>query len=154
MFPSRGAEVSLEISRNGYCQPSGHTRSDYAEGAVCSVLSKGCARIRRLCPRAAAAHLQMGGTVVSAIASKQQRITPMTAHTKLPSTPSVTPEARAESQSPASTKEAKVAGPAVYWGDRLALKFWIICFGLMLTMHLVEALHRLVFLMMSHSPTR
>jgi hypothetical protein len=76
----------------------------------------------------------------------------MTAQTKLPQMLPVTPEARPESQSPASTKDAKVAGPSVYWGDRLTLKFWLFCFGLMLAMHLVEALHRLVLFLMGRSP--
>lgn len=76
----------------------------------------------------------------------------MTAQTKLPQMPPVTPEARPEPRSPASTKETKVAGPSVYWGDRLALKFWLFCFGLMLAMNLVEALHRLVLFLMGRSP--
>lgn len=76
---------------------------------------------------------------------------PMTAHTKLPPTPSPTPEARSESRSSASTTEPRVAGAAVYWGDRLTLKFWLFCFGLMLTMHLVETLHRFVLFLLGRS---
>jgi hypothetical protein len=52
-----------------------------------------------------------------------------------------------------STREAKVAGPSVYWGDRLTLLFWFFCFGLMLAMNLIEALHRLVFFLLGRSPT-
>lgn len=66
----------------------------------------------------------------------------MTAQTKLPPMPSVKPETRPEPRSSASTRASKVAGSPVYWGDRLTLKFWFICFGLMLAMQLVEALHR------------
>jgi hypothetical protein len=76
----------------------------------------------------------------------------MTSQTKLPQMPPVNPEARPESRSPASTKEAKVAGPSVYWGDRLTLKFWFFCFGLLLAIHLVEALQRLVLFLMGRSP--
>jgi len=76
----------------------------------------------------------------------------MTAQTKLPQMPLVTPEVRPESRSSAPTKGAKVAGPTVYWGDRLTLKFWLFCFGLLLAIHLVEALHRLVLFLMGHSP--
>ena len=76
----------------------------------------------------------------------------MTAQTKLPQMPPVPPEARPESPSPASTKETKVAGPSVYWGDRLTLKFWLFCFGLMLAMNLLDALHRLVLFLMGRSP--
>jgi len=75
----------------------------------------------------------------------------MTAQTKFPQmSPVVTLEARPESRSPASTKETKVASPSVYWGDRLTLKFWLFCFGLMLAMNLVEALHRFVLFLMGH----
>jgi hypothetical protein len=76
----------------------------------------------------------------------------MTAQTKLPQMPPVIPEARPQSRPPASTKEAKVAGPNVYWGDRLTLKFWLFCFGLMLAMNLVEALHRFVLFLIGRSP--
>jgi hypothetical protein len=75
----------------------------------------------------------------------------MTAQTKLPQMPPAIPEARPEARPPASTKEAKVAGPSVYWGDRLTLKFWFCCFGLMLAIHLFEALHRLVLFLMGRS---
>jgi hypothetical protein len=75
----------------------------------------------------------------------------MTAQTKLPEMSPVTPEARPKSRPPASMKEATVAGPTVYWGDRLTLKFWLFCFGLMLAMNLVEALHRLVLFLMGRS---
>lgn len=77
----------------------------------------------------------------------------MTTPTKLPPMPFVRLEAQPESRPSASAKETKVAGPAVYWGDHLTLKFWLFCFGLMLTMHLVEALHRLVLLLLGRSPT-
>lgn len=76
----------------------------------------------------------------------------MTTQTKLPQMPPVNPETRPESRSPASTKEAMAASPSVYWGDRLTLKFWLFCFGLMLAMHLVEALHRVFLLLMGRSP--
>lgn len=76
----------------------------------------------------------------------------MTAQTKLPEMSPVTPETRLESRPYVSTKEAKVAGLTVYWGDRLTLKFWLFCFGVMLAMHLVEALHRFVLLLMGRSP--
>lgn len=75
----------------------------------------------------------------------------MTAYTKLLPTPPVAPEARSEPRSSASPTEAKVAGPTIYWGDRLSLKFWLFCFGLMLTMHLVEALHRFVLFLLGRS---
>jgi hypothetical protein len=75
----------------------------------------------------------------------------MTAQTKLPELSPATPVARSEPRSTTSTKEAKVAAPTVYWGDRLTLKFWLFCFGLMLTMHLVEALHRFILLLMGRS---
>jgi hypothetical protein len=83
--------------------------------------------------------------------SEQQRAMPMTAKTKLPELSLVTPEARPESRPSTSTKEAKVAGPTVYWGDRLMLRFWFFCFGLMLAMNLVEALHRFVLLLLGRS---
>jgi hypothetical protein len=76
----------------------------------------------------------------------------MTVQTKLSEMSPVTPESRPESRPSASTKAAKVADPTVYWGDRLTLKFWLFCFGLMLAMNLVEALHRLVLFLMGRSP--
>lgn len=77
----------------------------------------------------------------------------MTAQTKLSEMSPKTPDARPESRSPALTREAKVAGPSVHWGDRLTLKFWFFCFGLMLAMNLFEALHRLVLFLMGRFPT-
>jgi hypothetical protein len=76
----------------------------------------------------------------------------MTAQTNLPQMPPLVLEVRPESRPSTSTKEAKVAGPAVYCGDRLTLKFWLFCFGLMLAMNLIEALHRLVLFLMGRSP--
>jgi hypothetical protein len=75
----------------------------------------------------------------------------MTVQTKHPQMPSVKPEARSEPLPPVPPKQAESAGPRVYWGDRLTLKFWFYCFGLMLAMHLVEALHRLVLFLMGRS---
>lgn len=68
----------------------------------------------------------------------------MTAHTKLSPAPSPAPEARSESRPSTSSTEARAAGSTGYWGDRLTLVFWLFCVGLMLTMLLVEALHRFV----------
>ncbi len=78
----------------------------------------------------------------------------MPAHTKLSPTSPVTLKVEPEPLSPASTKEAQVASPRAYWGDRLTLFFWLFCFGLMFAMHLVEALHRLVLFLMGrfHGP--
>lgn len=76
----------------------------------------------------------------------------MTVQTKLLPMLSVSPEVQPVSRPSATTKEAKVAGLTAYWGDRLTLKFWLFCFGLMLTMHLVEALHRFVLLLMGRFP--
>lgn len=75
----------------------------------------------------------------------------MTAQTKLPSLPPVSPHVQPESLLSAPTKPAEVSGPAVYWGDRLTLIFWLFCFGLMLAMNLVEAIHRLVLFLIGHS---
>jgi hypothetical protein len=75
----------------------------------------------------------------------------MTAHTKLLPMPPMSPEVQPESRPSASTNGVKVAGPAAYWGDRLTLKFWLFCFGLMLAMLLVEALHRFVLLLLGRS---
>jgi len=72
----------------------------------------------------------------------------MAAQTKLLPEPLVYPEAPSETLPFASTKEAREAGPAVYWGDRLTFKCWLFCFGLMLAMILVEVLHRFVLLLM------
>lgn len=71
----------------------------------------------------------------------------MTAQTKLPPIPPVSPETKPS----ASPKEAKVSGSPVYWGDRLALKIWLFCFALMLAMNLVEAIHRFVLFLMGRS---
>lgn len=76
----------------------------------------------------------------------------MTAQTKPPRMPPVRHKAQPDSLPSASTKEAKVAGLAVYWGDRLTLKLWLFCFGLMFAMNLVEPLHRLVLLLTGRSP--
>jgi hypothetical protein len=76
----------------------------------------------------------------------------MTAQAKPPRMPAVSPEVRSEPRPPAPPKEAESAGPRVYWGDRLTLKFWLFCFGLMLAMNLVEALHRLVLFLLGRSP--
>lgn len=76
----------------------------------------------------------------------------MNAQTKLPPMPSANDETRTESRPPASPKATKVDGPIVYWGDRLTLKFWLFCFGLMLAMNLIEAIHRLVLFLMGRSP--
>jgi hypothetical protein len=62
----------------------------------------------------------------------------MTAPTKLPPMLSATPDARPESRSPTPTKGTKGAGRGVYWGDRLTLIFWLLCFGLMLAINLFE----------------
>ncbi len=75
----------------------------------------------------------------------------MTAQSKLPQILTVTPEASPKSRPCASEKDTKVVTPSVYWGDRLTLKFWLFCFGLMFAMNLVEALHRLVLFLMGHS---
>lgn len=74
----------------------------------------------------------------------------MTASTELASTPGVYPKAQPESPPIISANET---GPAVYWGDRLSLIFWLFCFGLMFAMHLFEALHQLVLLLLGRSPT-
>ena len=42
-------------------------------------------------------------------------------------------------------------GPQVYWGDRLTLNFWLFCFGLMFAMELVDAIHRLILVVMGRS---
>jgi hypothetical protein len=76
----------------------------------------------------------------------------MTAQTKRPQMPPVNPEARSEPRPPVPATEAKGAGPSAYWGDRLTLKFWFLCVGLMAAMHLVEALHRFVLFLMGRSP--
>ncbi len=76
----------------------------------------------------------------------------MTVQTKIPPMPPVSPEAPPESRPSSATKEAQLAGPSAYRGDRLTLKFWLFCFGLLLAMNLVEALHRLVLFLMGRSP--
>jgi hypothetical protein len=77
---------------------------------------------------------------------------PMTAQAKHPQMPAIRPETRSEPRPLNPPKEAVSAGPKVYWGDRLALKFWLFCFGLLAAIHLVEALHRLVLFLMGRSP--
>ena len=77
---------------------------------------------------------------------------PLTAQAKPPRMPPVSPEARSEVRPTVPPTEAESAGPRVYWADRLTLKFWLFCFGLMLAMNLVEALHRLVLFLMGRCP--
>jgi len=77
---------------------------------------------------------------------------PMTAQTKHPQMLPVSPEARPEPRSPAAVKETKEAGPRVYWGDRLTVRFWLYCLGLLFAMELLGALHRLVLFLMGQSP--
>lgn len=76
----------------------------------------------------------------------------MTAQTKLPQMSPLSPEARPKSRPLALTNEATVAGPTVHWDDGLTLRFWLFCFGLMLSINLVEALHRLALFLVGSSP--
>jgi hypothetical protein len=66
--------------------------------------------------------------------------------------PSVTPEAWPESKSPTPTKETKVAGRGVYWGDRLTLNLWLLCFGMMLAINLFELFQWFVLFLLGRSP--
>ena len=77
----------------------------------------------------------------------------MTTKTKLPPMPSVKTEARPESKAPAPKKETKIAGTRVYWGDRLTLNFWLVCFGLMLGINVIEGLYWLVLSLLGRAPT-
>lgn len=149
---SHSAEALSVLSRNGYCRPPDRIGSDCTEIAVCSVFSKGCGRFK-VCALAQRQPICLLAKGRISRCSEQERTMPMTAYTKLLPTPPVTPEARSESRSSASTTEPRVAGAAVYWGDRLTLIFWLFCFVLMLTMQLVEALHRLVLLLLGRCPT-
>jgi hypothetical protein len=72
----------------------------------------------------------------------------MSTQTKLPQKTLVAPETRQEPRPQAATPETKVARSSTYWGDRITLLFWLFCFGLMLMMSLVEALHRFVLYLM------
>ena len=63
-------------------------------------------------------------------------------------TPTLSPSTRVQAKSLAPPKNDQPAEPPVYWGDRLTLKFWLFCFGLMVAMNLVEALHRFVLFLM------
>lgn len=101
-------------------------------------------------PRAAAGGLLSDDPSYSPL-FQQQRVMPMTAQIELPQKPLMSAEAGSKSRPPASTKEVKVAGPTVYWGDRLTLIFWLFCFGLMFAMNLIEALHRLVLFLIGRS---
>jgi hypothetical protein len=76
----------------------------------------------------------------------------MAAQTKLPPMPSVKPEARPVSQSPAPTKEIKATGRGVYWGDRLTLNFWLLCFGLMFGINVIEGLYWMVLSLLGRAP--
>ncbi len=76
----------------------------------------------------------------------------MTAQTKLPPMPSVTPEVRPEPRPCAPTKETKAVGRGVYWGDRLTLNFWFLCFGLMLAINLIELFQWFVLFLLGRSP--
>jgi hypothetical protein len=75
----------------------------------------------------------------------------MTALAKHPRMPPISPETCSEPRPLNPPKKAEPAGPKVYWGDRLALKFWLFCFGLMFAINLIEALHRLVLFLMGRS---
>lgn len=121
------------------------------ENAAYSMSARGMGTMRGHFPRAAAGGLLSKERPYSLL-FEQQRVMPMATQTELPQKPPVSPEAEPKSRPPASTKEATVAGPTVYWGDRLTLKFWLFCFGLMFAMNLVEALHRLVLFLMGRSP--
>jgi hypothetical protein len=72
--------------------------------------------------------------------------------TELPRTSPESPEARPQSRPAAPPKGAEAIGPQVYWGDRLTIKCWLFCFGLMVAMNLVEALHRLVLFLIGRYP--
>jgi hypothetical protein len=76
----------------------------------------------------------------------------MTAQTKLPPVPPVNPEVRPEPRSISPKKETKVACRGVYWGDRLTLIFWLLCFGLMLAINLIEFFQWLVLFLVGRSP--
>jgi hypothetical protein len=122
-------------------------RAIFIENAACSMPLKGRGAIGGFFCRAAAGRLLWAEQLYLSLPliTEAQAVT---AQTKLSQLPPVNPEAR----SSVSTREAKVAGPSVYWGDRLTLKFWLFCFGLMMAMNLVEALHRLVLFLVDLSP--
>lgn len=86
--------------------------------------------------------LAIPSAVVSDNIAEERMITVST-QTKLPRTAPKKLEAQ-----PQSLLAAANAAPSekrkTYWGDRLTLQFWLLCFGLMLAMNLVEAVHRLV----------
>ncbi|HEY7423519.1 MAG TPA: hypothetical protein VH682_04685 [Gemmataceae bacterium] len=73
----------------------------------------------------------------------------MPAKTEPSPLPSVSPETRPVSHPIIPPKNAGTTGPRAYWGDRLTLNFWLFCFGLMLAMELVGAIHRLILFVMS-----
>ena len=77
---------------------------------------------------------------------------PVNTQTKLPRTPPEIPEAPPQARPSVLPKPAKAVGPKAYWGDRLTLKFWLFCFGLMVAINLVEALYRFVLFLMVRSP--
>jgi hypothetical protein len=75
----------------------------------------------------------------------------MTAKTARPPQPLVRPEAQPAPRPSAAANKAEQTRPQVYWGDRLTLFFWLFCFGLMVAMNLVDAVHRLVLPLLNHS---
>jgi hypothetical protein len=77
-----------------------------------------------------------------------RRIMPVSTQTELLPTPPASPSTRVQAKSPAPAKNDRPAEPPVYWGDRLTLKFWLFCFGLMAAMTLFESLHRFVLFLM------
>ena len=77
----------------------------------------------------------------------------MSPQTKTPQKPIMISEARLKPQPPPATNEALVSSPRPYWGDRMTLLFWLFCFGLMLAMNVIEAIHRFVVFLMAANPT-
>ena len=77
----------------------------------------------------------------------------MSTQTVLLAPPVPTIELRTTSRPSPPVGETKRAKPAVYWGDRFTIHFWLVCFALMAGMNLVEVYRWLVFMVWGGTPT-
>jgi hypothetical protein len=82
----------------------------------------------------------------------ERRMRLVSTQTKLLRTSPKEPETQPQSPPAATENAVQSSRQKTYWGDRLTLKIWLLCFGLMLAMNLVEAIHQIILFLIGRFP--